>query len=151
MNLLQKFTFRRLSNPRSVAKNVLRLVEAEQQYNQRIWMSVSYFEGKNYWDREATGTELRRIANQNVCGTEACVAGNTVILTMAANEKYVYSINAVVTPNGGQTDIKEYAAAKLGLTPLEAHWLFAEWRSREDVIESLKRLSKGKSISDLVN
>ena len=143
-----KFRFRRLSNPRSIAKAVKQIVLDEEHYDQHLWMSRAFF--YDVRDDIATGTELRNIANQNVCGTTACVAGNVVILTIGAKDKYDYPRDKVVFANGESEDVLDYAQVKLGLTYRQASWLFESYRTREEVLAALDLLEKGKSIDGLL-
>lgn len=157
MNLREKFTFRRLSNPKSVARAVLKLVLAEEHYYQGTWLSTEYFPEYDPWsfsDQEAeacqTGTALRNILNQNICGTTGCVAGNTVILTLPSTSMYNWKQDEVVHKDGGREGVTEYAAKRLGIAYEEADWLFSGDRPKSDVVEALTRLSKGKTIEDMV-
>lgn len=89
------------------------------------------------------------------CGTSACVAGWAVAM---AGGKYlinrgchearegVYAPHRVVDPVGNAHLIEVYAAKVLGLTDKEADILFEATNSREEVLDMLKALIKGRKI-----
>jgi hypothetical protein len=74
-----------------------------------------------------------------VCMTTACVAGWAAVL--GAPPGTVFR-NLSVTPPGGTrpTFIWNYARNLLGLTESQADWLFAPYRSREQILAALDYL-----------
>lgn len=89
------------------------------------------------------------------CGTQACVAGwavaiaggKYVINEYTDTEGEVYYPNFVVDPMGNRHTIEEYGEKVLGLDYFEAAYLFCSSHSREDVLDMLKALIKGKQIT----
>jgi hypothetical protein len=137
---------RKLSNPRSVARAIKEFVLAEEKWNQHLWLSAAFFDNH---DMQATGTELRKLMTENVCGTECCVAGGAVILTIPANAKYDYDTETVKFKDGRSEYVQSYAQRVMGLTSADANWLFDGDRRRRDVLAALDLLIAGKSIRPL--
>jgi hypothetical protein len=146
MNVLELAKIKRVTGPRALAREILAIVEQEEHYDQSVWLSGRYF----YDDEIVTGYELREILTRNVCGTTACVAGNVVILTLPAKGKYDYRRDVVNLPDGTTEYVQSYAQRQLKITNEEADWLFHSDRSKSEVKDALTLLSKGKSISELV-
>lgn len=95
------------------------------------------------------------------CGTTACVAGWTAllsgakpILTNDAVERNLrdteneIQISTVLTKDNKFVDIEDYAQKVLGITSDEALHLFSESRQRPTLIQLLTDLANGKKILD---
>lgn len=136
----------RITNKRNLAKAVLAVVDAEEHYDQDLWISARYFNESG----EATGTGLRKTLKANVCGTTACVAGNAVVLSMPAKAKVNFAFDEVKLPDGQELSIDLYGQYALGLTDDESAWLFASYRSVDEVRAALIALSKGKDLEDVM-
>ena len=136
----------RIQGQRKLAQALLDIVEAEQHYDQTLWLSGEYFQD----DTEKTGAELRAILGRDVCGTKGCVAGNTVILTLPMKGTYNFRFDEVTLPDGTELRPSEYAQKKLGLSYPEASWLFNSNRTIEEVKQALKLIASGRKIKRLV-
>jgi hypothetical protein len=141
---------RRLTNPRSLARAVRSTVIAEYHWNQAIWMSSKWFATEKSGLPQATGTALRKLMTANVCGTTACVAGHTIVLTLPSKARYDYSTDTVIEPDGTKIFAQNYARKALGLTMTEADWLFDCRRQKSDVLAALDLIAAGKNLDTLI-
>lgn len=137
---------RKLTSPKSVAREIKEFVLAEEQWNQHLWLSASFFDD---YDMQATGTELRKLMTENVCGTQCCVAGAAVVLTLPAKAKYDYANDEVINPDGSRVFVQKYAQDKLGISREDSDWLFDSGRQRNEIIKALDLIIAGKSIRSL--
>lgn len=139
-------SIKRVTGPRALARDILAIVEAEEHYNQNIWLSSTYF----YDNEIVTGHELREILTKNVCGTAACVAGNAVVLSIPAKAKYDFVNDTVIFADGSTEFVQSYARKALKISSYDSDWLFDSDRRRDEVIAALRLLEKGKSITEMV-
>ena len=153
MNIKLKLpSIKRVTGPQALAREILAIVEAEEHYDQSIWLSGTYM-----WKAAASpevqivsGHELREILTRNVCGTTACVAGNAVILSIPARAKYDFEAENVVFADGSTEYVWTYARKALRISNYDANWLFEGDRRHAEVIAALRLLAKGKSITPMV-
>ncbi len=73
-----------------------------------------------------------------ICGTTACVAGWAAILAAPAGSQITG--RNLQEPYGPQVHIEDYARRHLGITHVQAAWLFHSRRSRDEVLRGIDYL-----------
>lgn len=76
------------------------------------------------------------------CGTVLCVAGWAAHLTGCTLTSYARGVIAS-KPVGGSRPVFDAAQTELGLSEVDATWLFSGLRSREEVLAALGQLADG--------
>ena len=74
-----------------------------------------------------------------ICGTQACVAGWAVILGDDPTAR-IFDTTAVTETDGTKVEFGYRARDLLGLDSIQAHWLFAADRTRDEVLDALNAL-----------
>lgn len=87
------------------------------------------------------------------CGTTGCVAGWICILAAPKGARLVsaslWGSQGILLPGAAeQADISAYAQSQAGLSEDQADYLFASYRSREEILDELDRLIEEPEATD---
>ncbi|MCY4259719.1 MAG: hypothetical protein OXC91_05610 [Rhodobacteraceae bacterium] len=140
-------------NARLVATAVrARLEKYPDTYNQDFWFNAwprkssmpddpvySYLSDIHDLDWYAEDTVMMAVNHPqaetwNECGTTGCVAGHAVAVGVEVN---------LIPYLVGEHEIYNYAKKLLGLDDRDAGWLFADSRTKDEVMEALANLAQG--------
>lgn len=130
------------------------LVENPERHEQEVWIGNAYLtpdelsEGtglllpvdliRSYALRPVTAQPEDPGARWPVCGSTGCVAGWSGVLS-APQGSFIKG-HVIVLPNGDEWSLSRWAAKKMGITPIQAAYLFSPMRSQERLIRILDAL-----------
>jgi hypothetical protein len=83
------------------------------------------------------------------CGTTACAAGWVAIVTAPDNARVSEEDGTVTYADGRTADIDIVAQRMLGLSDVDALWLFRSHRTRGQVLAALRSLAAGQPMTRL--
>jgi hypothetical protein len=124
--------------PAQVAARVAEIIRHHpEKYDQVVWLETS---------RATTRDMLAELDGIGQCDTTACVAGWAVIVTAPPSSQPAEKENGFirrVIRSGVPANIEYAAQQALGLSDLEAAWLFSSYRERTEVLAALDELAAG--------
>jgi len=112
-------------------------------WDQEVWLKLDAGHGGDVASMRA---DLD--AGDGSCGTTACVAGWAAILNAPENAKAAppqyWLIRRLVMPDGTAAEIKRLGQAALEIDGRVMSWLFADYRTRDQVLTALDSLAAGR-------
>jgi len=136
--------FRVFTDPAAIAAEVAKIIRL----TPKRWDQKAWFTSEANADTYVAVSSVRESLSSEPysCGTTACVAGWTAVVSSPANAKLNGS--RITVPSSADFPsvdryIESYAQGKLQLTSTQSHWLFYAQRSKEQVLWALDKIAEG--------
>jgi hypothetical protein len=139
---LEMLTGEPVTDPAELARVIAHIVRETDRWNQGSWWGGSWWKDGN----EVSVTDARDSLKAPSCGTTGCVAGWAVILHAPVGSLIDIGDN-VILPSGHSVYAESYGAEALNLSSREAAFLFAAFRTQEQVLYVLDAIAEGRDWS----
>lgn len=103
-------------------------------WHHQSWWFSPVFSG------QPLGILRQKVHSGEMCGTPACVAGWTILLSSQDDNLILYCDSTCITYLTGQgrhIPVMDYAQRLLGITPSQVAYLFSACRSRDAILKTL--------------